>query len=225
MPVSLVGTFAVMLVLGFSINTLSLFGLVLAIGIVVDDAIVVVENVERHIALGLPPLEATQQGDGGSDGPDHRHRAGAVRGVHADGVHQRAHRPVLPAVRAHHRDLDGDLGVQLADAQPGAGVAAAARRTARRTTACSAVIDGVFGWFFRPFNRFFDARLDGYVARRVARAAASRRSRWSSTSACSALTGLGFTTVPQGFVPTQDKQYLVAFAQLPTRPRSIAPTP
>ena len=60
-PVSLIGTFAVMHAFGFSINTLSLFGLVLAIGIVVDDAIVVVENVERNIALGLSPLEATQQ--------------------------------------------------------------------------------------------------------------------------------------------------------------------
>src|SRR5205807_6468514 len=57
-PVSLVGTFAVMLALGFSINNLSLFGLVLAIGIVVDDAIVVVENVQRHIALGLTPVAA-----------------------------------------------------------------------------------------------------------------------------------------------------------------------
>src|SRR6267143_1616616 len=60
-PVSLVGTFAVMLALGFSINALSLFGLVLAIGIVVDDAIVVVENVERNIGLGLSPTEATKQ--------------------------------------------------------------------------------------------------------------------------------------------------------------------
>src|SRR5207244_482593 len=60
-PVSLVGTFAVMHALGFSINNLSLFGLVLAIGIVVDDAIVVVENVERNIALGLKPLEATRK--------------------------------------------------------------------------------------------------------------------------------------------------------------------
>ena len=61
MPVSVVGTFAVMYVLGFSINALSLFGLVLAIGIVVDDAIVVVENVERNIERGLSPREATYQ--------------------------------------------------------------------------------------------------------------------------------------------------------------------
>jgi len=60
-PVSLIGTFAAMLALGFSINALSLFGLVLAIGIVVDDAIVVVENVERNIHLGLSPRDATNQ--------------------------------------------------------------------------------------------------------------------------------------------------------------------
>src|SRR5688572_15315770 len=59
-PVSVIGTFAVLYAFGFSINTLSLFGLVLAIGIVVDDSIVVVENVERHIARGLSPLEATK---------------------------------------------------------------------------------------------------------------------------------------------------------------------
>src|SRR5712671_6712920 len=68
-PVSLIGTFAVMLGLGFSINNLSLFGLVLAIGIVVDDAIVVVENVERHIELGQPPLEATRRAMAEVSGP------------------------------------------------------------------------------------------------------------------------------------------------------------
>jgi multidrug efflux pump subunit AcrB len=60
-PVSLVGTFAAMSVLGFSINNLTLFGLVLAVGIVVDDAIVVVENVERHLAEGMAPREAALQ--------------------------------------------------------------------------------------------------------------------------------------------------------------------
>ena len=68
-PVSLIGTFAVMLGLGFSLNTLSLFGLVLAIGIVVDDAIVVVENVERHIELGQPPMEATRRAMAEVSGP------------------------------------------------------------------------------------------------------------------------------------------------------------
>ena len=65
-PVSLVGTFAAMQVFGFSLNTLSLFGLVLSIGIVVDDAIVVVENVERHLAAGRTPREAADRGDGRS---------------------------------------------------------------------------------------------------------------------------------------------------------------
>src|SRR2546422_842043 len=68
-PVSLVGTFAVMLALGFSINNLSLFGLVLAIGIVVDDAIVVVENVERNIALGLTPVDAARRAMSEVTGP------------------------------------------------------------------------------------------------------------------------------------------------------------
>src|SRR6267143_5033628 len=68
-PVSLVGTFAAMLALGFSINNLSLFGLVLAIGIVVDDAIVVVENVERNIALGLSPADAARKAMSEVTGP------------------------------------------------------------------------------------------------------------------------------------------------------------
>src|SRR5947208_6953108 len=68
-PVSLIGTFAVMLAFGFSINNLSLFGLVLAIGIVVDDAIVVVENVERNIALGLSPVDAAKKAMNEVTGP------------------------------------------------------------------------------------------------------------------------------------------------------------
>ena len=115
-PVSLIGTFAVMQAFGFSLNNLSLFGLVLAIGIVVDDAIVVVENVERNIALGLAPVEATQEGDERSQRPGHRRGAGAVRGVHPDRVRQRHHRAVLPTVRADHRGLDRHQRLQFADA-------------------------------------------------------------------------------------------------------------
>ena len=119
-PVSIVGTFAVMHLFGFSINALSLFGLVLAIGIVVDDAIVVVENVERNIELGLSPRDATYQAMREVSGPIIAIAHGADRGVRAAGLHQRPDRPVLQAVRAHDRDLDGDLGGQLADAVAGA---------------------------------------------------------------------------------------------------------
>ncbi len=129
-PVSVVGTFAVLYLLGYSINTLTLFGLVLAIGIVVDDAIVVVENVERHIEAGATPLQAAPYGHARGVRADHRHCPGAVCGVRADGIPDRRDRPVLPAVRGDHRHLHGDLGDQLADPVAGAGgqAAAAARR-------------------------------------------------------------------------------------------------
>ena len=82
-PVSLVGTFAMFPLLGFSINTLSLFGLVLAIGLVVDDAIVVVEAVEHHIERGTAAARGHPQGHGGSVGPGGGHRPDPHRGVRA----------------------------------------------------------------------------------------------------------------------------------------------
>ena len=85
-PVSIIGTFAILLGFGFSINTLTLFGLVLAIGIVVDDAIVVVENVERNIELGHPPKEAAYRAMEEVTRTDRRHRAGALRGVRPGGA-------------------------------------------------------------------------------------------------------------------------------------------
>ena len=91
-PVSIVGTFAVMHLFGFSINALTLFGLVLAIGIVVDDAIVVVENVERNIEAGLVAARGDLPRDARGLRPDHRDRAGAGRGVRAARLHQRPHR-------------------------------------------------------------------------------------------------------------------------------------
>ncbi len=103
-PVVLLGTFAVLQLAGYSINTLTMFGMVLAIGLLVDDAIVVIENVERVMAEeGLSPREGHAQ----IDGPDHRgarrHRAGAHRGLHPDGVLHRLDRRHLPAIFHHHR--------------------------------------------------------------------------------------------------------------------------
>ena len=156
-PVSMVGTFAALYLLGFSINTLTLFGLVLAIGIVVDDAIVVVENVERNIEEGRTPLPSGAPGDEGSLRADRRDRARALRGVRADGLSDRRHRPVLQAVRRDDRHLDGDLGDQLAD--PVAGVGRETAQEPRRAEGCAfrAWIERLFGWVFRPFNRFFKA--------------------------------------------------------------------
>ena len=105
-PVSLVGTFAVMALLGFSLNNLSLFGLVLAIGIVVDDAIVVVENVERWLAEGIVAARCEPQGDGRSHRAGDCHCFGSLCGVRADGVHGRHQRAVLQAVCADDRRLD-----------------------------------------------------------------------------------------------------------------------
>ena len=115
-PVSLIGTFAVMALLGFTLNNLTLFGLVLAIGIVVDDAIVVLENIERLIATGLDRASGDDQGHGRGHRPDHRHHAGAELGVLAGRVPAGHHGSVLPAVRADHRVGDGDLGHQRHDA-------------------------------------------------------------------------------------------------------------
>ena len=140
-PVAVIGTFAVMAAIGFTLNNLTLFGLVLAIGIVVDDAIVVVEAVEQHIENGMSPRKAAHIGDGRSVRAGRSPWRWCCRAVFVpcafiSGITG----PVLPAVRPDHRRLDGHLGVQLADAQPGAGGhSAAAARRRRRTcwAACS----------------------------------------------------------------------------------------
>jgi multidrug efflux pump len=129
-PVSLVGTFAVMAVLGFSLNNLTLFGLVLAIGIVVDDAIVVVEAVEHHLERGLAPREAAERAMQDVSGPVIAVAlvltAVFIPCTFIGGISGQ----VLPAVCLDDRGIDGDLGVQLVDPQPRAGgtLAPAARR-------------------------------------------------------------------------------------------------
>ncbi|WDT80605.1 MAG: efflux RND transporter permease subunit [Candidatus Manganitrophus sp.] len=120
-PVSLLGTFAGLYLLGFSINTLTLFGMVLSIGIVVDDAIVVLENVERLMReQHLSAARRGDQGDGRGHRPDRRHRPRAVRGLRPDRLPRRADRRVVPPVRDHHLDLGRALRLGRADHHPGA---------------------------------------------------------------------------------------------------------
>jgi multidrug efflux pump subunit AcrB len=134
-PVSLIGTFAVLLALGYSANTVSLLAMVLAIGIVVDDAIVVVENVERVMEEepDLTPGRSHQEGDGADHRADHRDFAGAAVGVRADRLHSRNFRHAVPPVRGDDQRGDGDLGAERADPVAGAvrGVPASHRAAAR----------------------------------------------------------------------------------------------
>ena len=119
-PVAIVGTFGVMAAMHFSLNNLTLFGLVLAIGIVVDDAIVVVEAVEHHIEQGLAPRDATIKAMSQVSGPV------IAVGLVLSAVFvpcafiTRPDGAILSPVRLDHRRLDDHLGVQFADPQPGA---------------------------------------------------------------------------------------------------------
>ena len=213
-PVSLVGTFAVMSALGFSINALSLFGLVLAIGIVVDDAIVVVENVERNIALGKTPIEATKQ---------------AMREVTGPIV---ATALVLSAVfipTAFISGLTGQFYKQFAITIAISTVISAfnsltlspalsallLRGHHGKKDALTRFMDRAFGWIFRPFNRFFEwasAKYSAGVAR-ILRLSVIALIVYAGLLGATAVL---FKKIPTGFVPIQDKQYLIAFAQLPS---------
>jgi hydrophobe/amphiphile efflux-1 (HAE1) family protein/NodT family efflux transporter outer membrane factor (OMF) lipoprotein len=212
-PVSLVGTFAVMLALGFSINMLTLFGLVLAIGIVVDDAIVVVENVERNIALGFNPVEATRRAMTEVTGP-----------IIAIAL-------VLCAVfipTAFISGLTGQFYKQFAITIAISTVISAINSLTLSPALCAVLLKGhdekkdllsrlmelLFGWFFRPFNRVFAWGGNAYAGAvgGIVRKSALVMLLYGGLVY---LTGWTFNQVPTGFVPTQDKQYLIAFAQLP----------
>jgi hydrophobe/amphiphile efflux-1 (HAE1) family protein len=212
-PVSLIGTLAVMKVFGFSLNNLSLFGLVLAIGIVVDDAIVVVENVERFISEGLAPREATIRAM--------REVAGPVVSVAL----------VLCAVfipTAFIGGISGRFYQQFALTIAVSTVISAFNSLTLSPALCALllprhgapkdwltrVLDAAFGWFFRGFNRFFRRASDGYanLVRRILRVSALALVVYGG------LVGLGlwtFAKVPVGFIPAQDMGYYIVVIQLP----------
>ena len=213
-PVSLIGTFAVMHLFGFSLNALSLFGLVLAIGIVVDDAIVVVENVERNIGLGLTPVEATKRAMREVTGPIIATAlvlcavfipAAFISGLTGQFYKQFALTIAISTVISAFNSLT--LSPALA--------AVLLKSHDAPKDRFSRGLDKLFGgWLFRPFNRFFDKASHGYVGT-VARVIRSSGIALILYAGLMVLTFFGFANTPTGFVPGQDKQYLVAFAQLP----------
>ena len=212
-PVSLIGTFAVMSVMGFSLNNLSLFGLVLAIGIVVDDAIVVVENVERNLESGLSSSEATHKAMNEVTGP-----------VVATAL-------VLSAVfipTAFISGITGQFYRQFALTIAVSTVISAFNSLTLSPALCALllkrhdakpdlfqrILNILIGWFFKLFNWAFDSARRAYV--------------WVIGGLIGVapiillvyvgLLGLawyGFQVVPSGFIPAQDAGYLISVAQLP----------
>ncbi|HEV7489377.1 MAG TPA: efflux RND transporter permease subunit, partial [Rhodanobacteraceae bacterium] len=212
-PVSVVGTFAVMLGLGFSINALSLFGLVLAIGIVVDDAIVVVENVERNIEAGLSAKEATYK---------------AMREVSGPIVAIALTLAAVFVPLAFVSGLSGQFFKQFAltiaistvisafnslTLSPALAALLLKSRDAKKD-GFQRLIDRVFGPFFVRFNRVFRRGADSYGTG-VTTVLKRKTAMMGLYAALIGAALLLFHTVPAGFVPGQDKQYLVSFAQLP----------
>lgn len=212
-PVSIVGTFALLLVFGYSINALSLFGMVLAIGIVVDDAIVVVENVERNIAAGLSPRDATYR---------------AMREVSGPIIAIALTLCAVFVPLAFMTGLTGQFYKQFA-MTIAISTVISAFNSLTLSPALSALLlkshhdkqdwltrgmNRVFGRFFNWFNNMFGRASESYgtgvsgVIRRKAGAMGVYAVLVAATIGVSYL-------VPGGFVPAQDKQYLIGFTQLP----------
>jgi hydrophobe/amphiphile efflux-1 (HAE1) family protein len=212
-PVSIIGTFAVLYAFGFSINTLSLFGLVLAIGIVVDDSIVVVENVERHIAEGRSPREATKLAMSEVSRPIIAITlvlcavfvpVAFVEGLTGQFYRQFALTIAISTVISAFNSLT--LSPALA--------AVLLKPHGAPPDALTRGMDRLFGRLFQRFNRGFAAAGDGYskaVTRTVRRAPIAI----AVYAGLIALTAWGLFSLPGGFIPQQDKNYLVGIVQLP----------
>jgi hydrophobe/amphiphile efflux-1 (HAE1) family protein len=210
-PVSLIGTFFVMSLFGFSLNNLSLFGLVLAIGIVVDDAIVVVENVERNIASGLSP------------------RAAAIKSMDEVGAALIAIALVLSSVfipSAFIGGISGQFYRQFALTIAGATIISLVVSLTLSPALCALLLkphingEREHWWaapihgFFRVFNRYFEALRHGYgrLSARLVRVAVLMLVVYAVVIAF----GLNeFRKTPIGFIPNLDRGYLIIVTQLP----------
>ncbi len=212
-PVSIVGTFSLLLAFGYTINALSLFGLVLAIGIVVDDAIVVVENVERNIAEGLSPREATYRAMREVSGPIVAIALTLVAvfvplafmtGLSGQFFKQFAMTIAISTVISAFNSLT--LSPALA--------ALLLKGHGERPDRLTRLMNRVLGGFFRRFNTLFGRASDRYAGG-VSGVLGRKASFLGVYAVLLALTVGVSAIVPGGFVPAQDKQYLIGFAQLP----------
>ncbi|HVU64734.1 MAG TPA: multidrug efflux RND transporter permease subunit [Phycisphaerales bacterium] len=212
-PVSLVGTFAVMAVFRFSLNNLSLFGLVLAIGIVVDDAIVVVENVQRWIERGLTPREASYRAMEEVTPAIIAIACGLtavfvpvafISGVTGQFYRQFALTISFSTLLSAFNSLTLSPALAALILRPHDAPKGRMTRT----------MDALTGWFFRLFTRTLDKANAGYVwvLRRVVRLAVLALLVYGGLLV---LTYFGFKAVPLGFIPQQDQGYLIAAVQLP----------
>ncbi|MBI1247990.1 multidrug efflux RND transporter permease subunit [bacterium] len=212
-PISLIGTFALMQVMGVSLNTLSLFGLVLAIGIVVDDAIVVVENVERLIAEGMEPREATHKAmdEVGSAliATTLVLIAVFVPTVFIPSISGKFYQQFAITI-AISTAFSTFVSLTLSPAM----CAILLKPKGAEKRGIAKVGDVMFGWFFRLFNRTFDITSDFYAwtVSRIVRFSAVVLLLYVGLLVC---TWKSFDLVPTGFVPAMDQGYVIVAIRLP----------
>lgn len=212
-PVSIVGSFAVLLLLGFSINTLTLFGMVLATGIVVDDAIVVVENVERAIANGLKPKQAAIQAMKEVSGPIVAIAAVLVAVfvpmAFLEGVTGQFYRQFAVTI-AVSTVISAINSLTLSPAL----AAVLLKPHGAKPDAPTRLLDRSFGWLFRPFNRFFESSSERYSAN-VTKSIKRSKLSFAVYGVLVVATWIAFQAVPGGFIPMQDKLYLIGGVKMP----------
>ena len=202
-PVTIIGAFAAMALLGFTVNLMTLFALILAIGIVVDDAIVIVENASVYIEKGFHPREGGHQGHAGVDRPRHRHHPGAHGGLFARRLHARHHRPALR---------------QFALVIASTAIISALNALTLKPTQCALWlrphVEKTPNLFYRGFNRGYAVVEHAYVVL-IHWMVARTTLMVLVFIAVIALAGWRFTLQPTGFLPTEDQGYCMVLARLP----------